>query len=194
MPALQPTEILGRITWLGSVPDRDTAEITTISLSEMELTFAGLTDEFHAGLTRQSCSRVVAQHPKGTEIRNTRQLSILSVEETQQIADEIGLEAIDPRWLGASIVVEGIPDFSHIPPSSRLQSENGTTLTVDMQNRPCQYPALTIEADRPGHGKNFKSTAVGHRGVTAWVEREGVLNVGDSLRLHIPDQRAWRPD
>lgn len=194
MPALVPTDFFGQITWLGSVPERDTPKITTISLNEMKLTFAGSAGEFHAGLTRQSCSRVAAQHPIGTEIRNARQLSIVSAEEMQEIAEELGLDEFDPRWLGASIVVEGIPDFSHIPPSSRLQSENGTTLTVDMQNWPCMFPALTIEADRPGHGEKFNSVAAGRRGVTAWVESEGVLNVGDTLRLHTPDQRRWRPD
>ncbi len=29
------------------------------------------------------------------------------------------------------------------------------------------------------------------RGVTAWVEREGVLSLGETLRLHIPVQPAW---
>jgi hypothetical protein len=29
--------------------------------------------------------------------------------------------------------------------------------------------------------------------VTAWVEREGVLRLGEMLRLHIPDQPAWQP-
>ncbi|MEM6942014.1 MAG: hypothetical protein AAF509_18060 [Pseudomonadota bacterium] len=35
--------------------------------------------------------------------------------------------------------------------------------------------------------------AEGRRGVTAWVEREGMLRVGDTLRLHVPGQRAWQP-
>ena len=60
-----------------------------------------------------------------------------------------------------------------------------------MQNRPCQFPAMTIEAARPGHGKLFKRVAEGLRGVTAWVECEGVLRLGDKMRLHVPDQRAW---
>ncbi len=34
-------------------------------------------------------------------------------------------------------------------------------------------------------------SATGRRGVTAWVEREGALVLGDHLRLHIPDQPAW---
>ena len=193
MPALIPTDHTATVTWLGRVPHRDAAEIEAVELAEMSLTFAGLAGEVHAGLTRPSCSRVVAQHPKGTEIRNTRQVSLVAAEELAIIAERIGLDAVDPAWLGASVVLEGIPDFSHVPPSARLQGPDGVTLVVDMQNRPCQYPARTIEAARPGHGKAFKAAAKGLRGVTAWVEREGMLRPGDVLRLHVPDQRAWRP-
>lgn len=194
MPALIPTDCHGKITWLGRVPHRDTQVIETVGLDEMRLTFAGLAGEFHAGETRPSCSRVTAQHLKGTEIRNVRQVSIVSAEEMEEIAAKIGIEALDPAWLGASVVIEGIPDFSHVPPSSRLQGPDGATVTVDMQNRPCHLAAMTIEAKRPGHGKAFRTVAAGLRGVTAWVEREGCFRVGDRLRLHIPDQRAWHPD
>lgn len=191
MPALSPTSFSGKITWLGSVPHRDNPEIVTNARQDMPLTFAGAEGEIHAGLTRPSCSRVKSQYPRDTEIRNTRQISIVCAAELGTIAATLGLETIDPSWLGASIVVDGIPDFSHIPPSSRLQSQDGVTLTVDMQNRPCIFPAKTIEAARPGQGKAFKAAAKGLRGVTAWVEREGTLRLGDTLTLHVPDQRAW---
>lgn len=193
MPALKKTAITGTIVWLGRVPHRDADEIETEGLTEMSLTFAGLEGEVHAGLTRPSCSRVTAQYPRGTEIRNVRQLSIVSAEELDRIAGQLGLPAIEPRWVGASVVISGIPDFSHVPPSSRLQAEGGCTLTVDMQNRPCQYPAKTIEAAAEGHGKGFKAAANRLRGVTAWVEREGVLRLGQTVSLHIPDQRPWAP-
>ena len=194
MPALIPTDHFATVTWLGRVPHRDAASIETIALGEMPLSFAGLAGEVHAGLTRPSCSRVTAQYPKGTEIRNTRQLSIVSAAELAVIAERIGLDAVEPAWLGASVVLAGIPDFSHVPPSARLQGPDGVTLVVDMQNRPCQYPARTIEDAHPGHGKAFKTAAKGLRGVTAWVEREGTLRLGDKVRLHIPDQRAWAPN
>jgi hypothetical protein len=48
-----------------------------------------------------------------------------------------------------------------------------------------------IEGHRPGRGKLFKRAAEGRRGVTAWVEREGRIALGDVLRLHIPDQPVW---
>ncbi|RYG90820.1 MOSC domain-containing protein [Loktanella sp. IMCC34160] len=193
MPALVPTDHYGTITWLGVMHHRDAPELDSHPLTEMALTWAGNPDDVHAGETRPSCSRVKSQYPKGTEIRNTRQLSVVSAEELAEIAATLGLDQIDPALVGASIVVEGLPDFSHLPPSSRLQADSGATLTVDMQNRPCQFPALTIEKAAPGHGKAFKPAAEGKRGVTAWVERPGLLRLGDQLRLHIPDQRGWMP-
>lgn len=132
-------------------------------------------------------------HPRRTTIRNVRQLSIVSAEELALIAADLGLGALDPAWLGASVVVAGIPDFSHVPPSSRLQGPDGVTLVIDMENLPCVEPAKTIDRARPGHGKAFKAAAKDRRGVTAWVERAGTLRPGDSLRLFVPCQRAWAP-
>ncbi len=190
MPALIPTDFTARITWLGRVDDRATS-LRANPLQEVMASYAGVAGEEHAGLTRPSCSRVVAQYPKGTEIRNVRQFSVLSAEDLAAIAREMGVERVEPAWVGASMVVEGIPDFTHVPPSSRLQTEAGTTLVVDMENRPCHLPAKVIDEDAPGFGKAFKAAAQGRRGVTAWVECEGVLRVGDVMRLHIPDQPVW---
>jgi MOSC domain-containing protein YiiM len=136
--------------------------------------------------------RVKEQYPLNTEIRNTRQISILSEEELREIAGDIGLDALDPTLLGASMLIRGIPDFSHIPPSARLQAPSGATVTVDMLNGPCNLPAREIEKEETGRGKGFKAAAMGRRGVTAWVEREGRIALGDELRLHVPRQRAWR--
>ena len=190
MPALIPTKFEGVITWLGVV---QTALGVLPSQSEAEVfaSFAGVSGEVHGGLTRASCSRVLGQYKRGTEIRNVRQFSVLSAEELALIAQSMGLAVLDPSLLGASLVISGIPDLTHLPPSSRLQADSGATLVVDMENRPCTLPAKEIEAVHPGFGGKFKPAAKGLRGVTAWVEREGLLRVGAKVRLHVPDQRAW---
>lgn len=190
MPALIPTEFTGRITWLGLVPDRARGLVAQ-SLDHMDVGLDGPLGEAHGGLTRLSCSRVVAQYPKNTVIRNVRQLSVLGAEDLAAIAAAMGVEHLDPTLLGASMVIDGIPDFSHLPPSSRLQAEGGATLVVDMENRPCTLPAKPIEAVLPGYGKRFKPAAAGRRGITAWVEREGTLTLGETVRLHVPDQPVW---
>jgi hypothetical protein len=192
MPALKKTDFLGRVAWLGYVRNRDDA-LESAECDTLSARFAGPEGEAHGGLTRASCSRVLAQYPRGTEIRNTRQFSILSAEDLALIAEKLGVSQLDPALLGATMVIAGIPDFTHLPPSSRLQGESGATLVVDMENRACTLPAKPIEAHHPGLGKRFKSAAKGLRGVTAWIEREGIFRVGDAVCLHIPDQRAWQP-
>jgi len=190
MPALAATPYEAEITWLGFVPDRD-AGLPSLPLEALELGFAGPVGETHGGLTRPSCSRVLGLYPRNTTIRNTRQLSILAAEELDSIAARMGLPALDPALLGATMVIRGIPDFSHVPPSSRLLAPSGACVTVDMENRPCTLPARPIETAHPGFGARFKQAAQGRRGVTAWVEAEGRVALGDRLRLFVPDQPGW---
>ena len=191
MPALKPTHYTAEIVWLGAVMTEDRDALMSPARDALDLTFEGVKGAFHAGLTRPSCSRVKSQYPRNTAIKNERQLSIVSQEELDQIAAQLGIDAIDPARVGATMVIKGIPDFTHVPPSSRMQGPDGVTLVVDMENRPCHLPAREIEHDKPGHGIAFKTAAAQRRGVTAWVERPGRLVVGDSLRLHIPDQPVW---
>lgn len=195
MPALVPTAHAARVVWLGFQPvPVEKLVITSRAVDVMPLTFAGFQGEVHAGETRPSCSRVLKQHPRNTVIRNVRQLCVVSAEEMAEVARDMGLDRMDYAWVGASLVLKGIPDLTHLPPSSRLQGPDGVTLVVDMENLPCQEPAVTIEQALPGQGKGFKRAAEGKRGVTAWVEREGVLRLGDVVRLHVPAQRGWQPD
>jgi hypothetical protein len=190
MPALKPTAFTGKLVWLGRVIDSE-KNLRSEVLTQAELTFAGIEGECHGGLTRPACTRTKAQYPVGTEIRNVRQFSVLSAEELAEIAEKMGMDNIQPQWLGASMVIEGIPDFTHVPPSSRLQFASGASIAVDMENRPCVYPGREIEKDAEGFGAKFKPAAKDRRGVTAWVEREGPIAVGDTVTLHVPDQRVW---
>ena len=191
MPFLRETEYIAEVTWLGHVPAGKSLRATPVTC--LELGFEGVRGERHEGFNRASCVRVGNLYPKGTEIRNVRQVSVLSVEELEEIATNMKLDDLDPSYLGASIVLKGIPDFSHIPPSSRLQADSGATITVDMENAPCVLPGREIEADHVGHGVAFKPAAQGRRGVTAWVERPGPLRVEDRMRLFVPDQKGWAP-
>lgn len=190
MPALLKTEFQARVVWLGRVQDRD-ASLQARSESTLVARFSGIDGEAHSGATRLSCGRVKQLYPRGTDIKNTRQISIVSTEDLGEIAYQMGMPEIHPEWLGASMVVAGIPDFTLIPPSSRLQANDGTTLTVDMENHPCLLPAREIESAAPGFGARFKAAAEQRRGVTAWVEREGTIRLGDQLRLFVPGQDPW---
>jgi MOSC domain-containing protein YiiM len=160
--------------------------------ASLTATFAGIEGETHAGLTAPSCTRMRALYQPGTEIANTRQLSILSAEELAEIAKAMGLETLSPALLGATMVITGLPDLSYIPPGSRLQGAE-TTLVVNLNNRPCTIPSKAIELAHPGTGKLLKPAAEGRRGLVAWVERPGTLTLGEEIALFVPDQRAWKP-
>lgn len=190
MPVLISTRFTGTITWLGVVPDRK-AGLPSHPRESLSVTLDGPEGEAHGGATRLSCGRVAAQYPCGTLIRNVRQLSVLGAEDMAAIASAIGLAMLDPALVGATMVIAGIPDFTLIPPSSRLQGANGATLVVDIENRPCTLPAKPIEAAHPGFGTRFRFAAAGRRGITAWVEREGTFLLGEAITLHIPDQPVW---
>ena len=193
MTALVATEYSAQIVWLGVITQRKSVELQTEARSFIKIDWNGVLGSAHSGRTRFSDVRVSQQHDKGTEISNVRQLSIVSQEDIEQISAGMCMGQFDPSWLGANLVVSGLPDFSHLPPSSRLQSANGTTFIVDMQNHPCHQIGKTIDLDFPGKGRDFTHHAKGRRGITAWVERPGQLNLGDTLKLHCPEQRNWQP-
>jgi len=173
---------------VNSTADED---LSSSQISSVEASYAGLQGESHSGLVRASCVRVRHQYPEGTEIRNTRQISIVSTEELAIIAENMGLAELKPEWLGANLLVSGIPNFSQIPPSTRMIFSGGASLVVDLENSPCKYPGEVIDRHHPGFGQLFAKSAVGRRGVTAWVEREGQINTGDSIDLFIPPQRIY---
>ena len=130
----------------------------------------------------------------GTTIRNTRQISIVSDEELAKIAERLGISHIKPEWLGANISLSGVPDFSCVPPSARLLFAGGVSLVIDAENEPCQYPADIIDKYFPGSGKRFVKNAMGIRGATAWVERDGTLKKDESVAIHLPRIRQWKFD
>jgi hypothetical protein len=190
MPVLKPTQFIGTITYLGVVRSKE-MPVWSDPETEVFAAFAGIESEVHTGLTAPSCSRMTSQFPEGTPVRNTRQFSVLCAQEMAATAAAMGLDSLSPSLLGATMVISGIPDFSHVPPGSRLQADTGATLVVNLNNRPCNFPAKGIEQAHTGYGAAFKRAAEGRRGVVAWVEREGVFRLGDKVRLHIPDQRVW---
>jgi MOSC domain-containing protein YiiM len=190
MSILTPTHIYARVVWLGVVRDR-AVTLESERVATMPLTWEGPEGECHGGLTRPACSRVKLQHPRGAEIRNTRQLTILSAEELADVAREMDLPEIAPEWTGANVIVTGVPEFTMIPPGSRLVFGNGATIAVDMENGPCRFVAEVIEGRHPGKGMAFPRIAAHRRGVTGWVERPGVIAPGDEARLHVPPQRIY---
>ncbi|MEO1471576.1 MAG: sulfurase [Pseudomonadota bacterium] len=198
MAILTPSGLTATVAWCGLVREQESG-IDAEPVEALALDWGGPVGDVHHGLTRPACVRVQKQYRRNTEIRNVRQLSIVSLEDLATIAGRLGIPRVAPEWLGATVAVEGLPAFTLVPPGSRLigVAADGTRLAeapglvVDMENAPCRYPAEEIEKHHPGHGAAFAKVARGLRGITAWVERPGRLAVGDRLALHVPPQRPY---
>ena len=91
MACLLKTKYSGKVTWIGRVNSADKG-IRSISIKNADVTFDGILGEAHSGATRPSCLRVTMLHPQDTEIRNSRQITILSDEENAEIAKIMGLD------------------------------------------------------------------------------------------------------
>ena len=76
----------GTVTFLGVNSSLD-QDLVSAALSEVQMTFAGFEGEDHGGLTRSACSRLRNVHPKGTPLKNQRQLTVLSVEEMAEVIE-----------------------------------------------------------------------------------------------------------
>ena len=157
----------------------------------LKLLFSGPEGDCHAGLTRASDSRTLLLYPRNTAIRNVRQITIVAPDELQVIASALGVSHIDPIWLGANMLVSGVPDLTLLPPSTRIQFPSGATLVVDMENAPCNQVAKVVVQHHGEAGWDFVKAATHKRGVTAWVEREGDVKVGDAATLFLPPNRIY---
>ena len=190
MPRLTKLPMPGRVEKLLQRASRDKG-FEKAETGEVRLTFAGPDGDCHGGETRASDSRTLQLYKRNTPIRNVRQVTILSVEELEATAKALGIPAIDPGWFGANMVISGVPDFTLLLPSTRLQFPSGAVLVVDMENLPCKQIADVVAKHHPEVQFKVVPAAMHKRGVTAWVEREGSVKEGDEMTVWIPPNRPY---
>jgi len=168
----------------------------TRAVEELRLGFDGVEGDFHAGATRRSGGRE-PWYPRGTEMRNERQLSLVAADELAIIAERMGLEEIRPEWIGANLLIEGVPHLSMLPAGSLLFFKGGVTIKVDAQNKPCRISGQSIAehvgaADQEATALLFPKMAKRLRGLVAWVEKPGVIRAGEDISVRVPEQWIYR--
>lgn len=190
MPLFKKTPFEGKVETLLLGPDRATG-LEKSQVPAIALTFAGIAGDCHSGLIRKSDTRTLKLYRRDTDIRNVRQLSLLSTEELAEVAAAMKIPEVKPEWVGANLVTSGIPDLTLLPPSTRLQFPSGATLVVDLENAPCRFVADVIAKHHADAAERWIKAATHKRGVTAWVEREGEVRHGDAITLFLPPQRIY---
>jgi hypothetical protein len=167
------------------------------AVEALTLGFDGIEGDFHAGMTRRSGGRE-PWYSRGTEIRNERQLSIVAPDELAEIAPRMGIAEIKPEWIGANLLLDGIPRLSMLPAGTLLFFAGGATVKVDFQNGPCRFAGRAVAenagmADHEAGALAFAKHAKRLRGLVAWVEKPGRVAAGEAVSVRIPEQWIYRP-
>jgi hypothetical protein len=159
----------------------------TERVNQVKLEFGGIPGDRHFGMTRPSDSRQ-PMYARGTEILNRRQISIVSVEDCTLIAEQLGIPEVKPEWLGANLLVSGMPRFTTLTMGSRLLFPDGTGLICNGENLPCKFPGEEIQksfSHVPNLDKAFILAGKKRRGIVCSVEKPGIIAVNDEIKLLI---------
>jgi hypothetical protein len=189
-PQILPTrKLTGRVAGVYVAP---ADHFETVAAETLRLGFEGIEGDIHAGYTRRSGGRE-PWYPRGTEIRNERQLSIVSPDELATVAQRMGLAEIKPEWIGANLLLAGVPHLSMLPSGTMLFFKGGVTLKVDAQNGPCRIAGRQIAeranmADIEAGSLLFPKAAKRLRGLVAWVEKPGTIASGEEVSVRVPEQ------
>ncbi|WP_158806201.1 MOSC domain-containing protein [Acidisoma sp. L85] len=160
----------------------DGADFVSRRVETLCLTLTGIAGDRHAGPMRAADART-PWHKRGTAIANTRQISLLSVEECAEVARAMDIPVVQPELLGANLVLSEAPGLSLLPSATRLRFPSGATIFVTEQNAPCRFPAEKLAAahGRPRLAALFPKAAIGRRGLVGIVECEGEVRTGDAV-------------
>ncbi|MDD9909143.1 MAG: molybdenum cofactor sulfurase [Ahrensia sp.] len=168
----------------------------TMPIETLDVTFEGIPGDVHAGTTRRSGGRE-PWYPRGTPMRNERQISILSPKELAVIANRLDIRELKPEWIGGNLLLDGIDAMTMLPPRTLLFFENGVTIKIDGDNAPCRLSGRSIAdhvGNRPDIEIAFPQQAQHLRGLVGWVEKEGSIAVGERFEARIPPQWIYRSD
>lgn len=162
----------------------------TQAVEVLDLGFDGLAGDRHGGPTRRTGGRE-PWYPRRTEIRNERQISIVSTAELAAIAEGMGIDRLAPEWIGANMVLDGVERLSWLPPRTLVFFEGGATLKIDGDNAPCRASGRAIARhfkERPELEQAFVRHGRHRRGLVAWVEKPGRIALGERAELRLPEQ------
>lgn len=194
-PEIHPArKLLGTVEAVLVAGGRD---FVTAPVAAIDLGFDGIAGDHHRGATRRSGGRE-PWYPRGTEMRNERQLSIVAPDELAVVAGRMDLAEVRPEWIGANLVLGGVPSLSMLPAGTLLFFAGGVTLKVDGQNVPCRIAGRSIAdharmPDREAGALLFPKVARRLRGLVAWVEKPGRIAAGEKVSVRIPEQWIYRP-
>jgi hypothetical protein len=164
-------------------------DLPSTPVDQVDVTIEGFVGDKHFGHTMKA-NIYQKEYPKGTIVRNVRQISVVSAEELADVAKAMELPGIEPSWVGANMLISGVPDLTQLPSGSRLYFEGGVGLVVECENLPCTTAGGSLASqfpDRPELANQFPKKAIRKRGLVGWVERPGVIRKGEKVLVRLAE-------
>lgn len=177
----------GTIAGIYTTANKD--QFLTTEVDQVRATLDGFEGDRHSGLLRSSGPRD-NHYQRGTEVRNNRQWSAVSIDEQQMTAETMGLDHLSPEWIGANFLIDGIRNLTHLPPLSHLfiESKDPCVLVIWQKNMPCTKPEKNIrEFSNVDIKVSYPKAAIATRGILGWVDKPGLIEKGNSFSVRVPD-------
>ena len=157
-----------------------------VRVDALELDWGGPVGDRHHGELMSSDTRQKAVYPRGTTIRNHRQVSIVDTAELALIAQALGVPAIAPGLLADNICTDGLTELTQLPRMTRLVFDGGAVLMLGGENFPCTIAGALVGDVHGTRPEAFPKAAMGLRGVTGWVEHPGIVTPGTKVEVREP--------
>lgn len=170
-----------RVAGLGIADTK--GSFVTRAIDSVVLSYAGIEGDRHAGLVAKAAPGQ-RYAPRGVELRNSRQLSLVSLEELAETASALEMPTLDWRTYGANVCFSAAPELTMIASGTRLIFASGAIVVIDGENEPCIKVGKAL-SEQLSHDVRSAFVKAGRRrrGLVAWVERPGLIRVGDEPRI-----------
>ena len=171
-------------------------ELAKDQVASIQVELDGLVNDRHRSFARETWKG--DKQPEGTQRRNERQWSAVSVEELRQIQEKMDLkEDLTASDVGANICFQGLPDLSRLPKGTILRFPSGAELMVEEYNPPCMdmgqkiASTHTTRSGTPIRETAFSKAAEFSRGVVGVVEVPGEIKSGDEVVVMLYEPPKW---
>jgi hypothetical protein len=156
-----------------------------VAVDPLVLDWGGPVGDRHHGLTMRSDVRQSRHYPRGTEIRNHRQVSIVEESELDEVAAAMGLTRLEPGLIADNLYLRGATALTTLPRMTRLVFPSGAVIMLGGENDPCTIAGAMVGAVHGTRPERFPKAAMHKRGVTGWVEHPGEVRPGDTVEIRV---------
>jgi len=159
----------------------------------------GIQDDRHKAASKQAGAQEKHIVAKYRPVANFRQITIVTKEEMDAVAQTLDVPELYAEDFSANIVLGGIEGFTLLSPVyylvfSNNRDETNAVIRIMGENRPCVVAGANMEARYPEHRgiqSRFVKAALGKRGQVSIVYAEGVIRKGDTVTF-VPHQPELR--